>query len=268
MSEGFGQYEFERHRKPKAPAPHPSSSRNVIRRKLAPPLPPVSSSSHPGAINGRQPNLPLKTLQGLKTRRTDSTKAGYGREVVLVTRKSGLGTLIGRCRSLVLDEGYTTLTLHALSAAIPHALLLLHALLDILPYPKGSGGMWYEIKTGSVECVDEVSTLPDLSNPTGLEGEEEFPGVGAIEEDEPERVSRIKSSIQIQLHIGPRKSHPIQNDDTLRPFKARNRPSKHRRQVLASRRKRLEDETEETAMNSAKPLVVMDEDEVEEPLEG
>ncbi|EIW71619.1 hypothetical protein TREMEDRAFT_60541 [Tremella mesenterica DSM 1558] len=194
MSEGFGQYEFERHRKPKAPAPHPSSSRNVIRRKLAPPLPPVSSSSHPGAINGRQPNLPLKTLQGLKTRRTDSTKAGYGREVVLVTRKSGLGTLIGRCRSLVLDEGYTTLTLHALSAAIPHALLLLHALLDILPYPKGSGGMWYEIKTGSVECVDEVSTLPDLSNPTGLEGEEEFPGVGAIEEDEPELIHTDSTS--------------------------------------------------------------------------
>lgn len=53
---------------------------------------------------------------------------------------------------------YTCLTLHALAAAIPHALLLLHALMDVLPYPKGDKGMWYEISTGSVECVDEVTT--------------------------------------------------------------------------------------------------------------
>jgi hypothetical protein len=36
--------------------------------------------------------------------------------------------------------------------------MLLHALLDVLPYPRGPRGMWYEIRTGSVECTDEVPT--------------------------------------------------------------------------------------------------------------
>lgn len=52
---------------------------------------------------------------------------------------------------------YTHLVLHALGAAIPHAFLLLHALLDCLPYPRSPRGLWYEIKTGSVECIDEVT---------------------------------------------------------------------------------------------------------------
>ncbi len=46
------------------------------------------------------------------------------------------------------------ITLHALCASIPHSLLLLHALLDILPYPKQYVN--YEIRTSTVECTDEV----------------------------------------------------------------------------------------------------------------
>jgi len=57
---------------------------------------------------------------------------------------------------MVADGRYTRIRLHALAAAIPHALLLLHALLDILPYPQGDKGMWYEIRTGSTECIEEV----------------------------------------------------------------------------------------------------------------
>lgn len=58
-----------------------------------------------------------------------------------------------------------------MSAAIPHALLLLYALMDLLPYPAGPRGMWYEIHTGSTETIDELGAA------------EEFAGIGDIEED-------------------------------------------------------------------------------------
>lgn len=95
----------------KVKAPHPSTiahRQNVHRR--APPLPPKpSSSSHPaiGAKRnaGTSSTLPLKTLQGVRTRRTDSTKDGWERDVVFVTRNAPLGALMGRCRSLIMEEG-------------------------------------------------------------------------------------------------------------------------------------------------------------------
>lgn len=66
-----------------------------------------------------------------------------------------------------------------MSAAIPHALLLLYALMDLLPYPTGPRGMWYEIHTGSTETIDELAAV------------EEFAGIGDIEEDS-EMNKRIK----------------------------------------------------------------------------
>lgn len=97
-----------------------------------------------------------------------------------------------------------------MAAAIPHALLLLHALLDILPYPQGDKGMWYEIRTGTTECVDEVMSKEKgkaKANPEAAEGdgdvsmegakeaEVDLSDIGAVEEDEPERVSRLKVSL-------------------------------------------------------------------------
>lgn len=117
-----------------------------------------------------------------------------------MTRSTGLGLLIGRCRSLVVDEGYTTLRLHAISAAIPQALLLLHALMDILPYPKGEKGMWYELRTGSVECVDEVSRgaggregdKAKAVDGMNLDDHGGMDDIGGMEEDEPEQQFRLK----------------------------------------------------------------------------
>jgi hypothetical protein len=101
-----------------------------------------------------------------------------------------------------------------MAAAIPHALLLLHALLDILPYPQGEKGMWYEIKTGTTECVDEVMSKEkgkakakseaaegdgDVSMEGANEAEIDFSNIGAVEEDEPERVSRLKVSLLLLL---------------------------------------------------------------------
>lgn len=91
--------------KRKVKAPHPSTSKhraNVHRRP--PPLPPKPSSSTHSA-KGTSSTLPIKNLQGIRTRRTDSTKDGWERDVVFVTRNTPLGALMGRCRGLIMDEG-------------------------------------------------------------------------------------------------------------------------------------------------------------------
>jgi len=94
---------------PKVKGPQASTSAyssNV--KKIAPPLPArPTSSSHPSTRkNGTHATLPLKNIQGTKTRRTDSTKDGWDRDVVFVTRNTPLGALMGRCRSLIMVEGY------------------------------------------------------------------------------------------------------------------------------------------------------------------
>jgi hypothetical protein len=63
--------------------------------------------------------------------------------------------------------------------------------------------MWYEIVTDSVECVDEVGADGANENETNSE-HSDFAGLGAMEEDAPELVTRLKSSIRIDLHIAPR----------------------------------------------------------------
>ena len=92
---------------PKGPQAATSIHRKTF-KKLAPPLPArPSSSSHPTTkANGTHPTLPIKNLQGRKTKRTDTTKDGWDRDVVFVTRNTPLGALMGRCRSLIMDEGY------------------------------------------------------------------------------------------------------------------------------------------------------------------
>lgn len=105
-----------------------------------------------------------------------------------------------------------------MAAAIPHAILLLHALLDILPYPQGSNGMWYEIRTGSVQCIDEVrpsrkgKEKAEQGDKTDTEGnvqmapvstdhdlDLDLEGIGAVEEDEPHIESRLKVSTTSRL---------------------------------------------------------------------
>lgn len=66
--------------------------------------------------------------------------------------------------------------------------------------------MWYEIRTGSTECIEEV-TSKGKGRGKGKEKEKEtnevvmgeaevldFGDIGGIEEDEPERISKLKVS--------------------------------------------------------------------------
>jgi len=53
--------------------------------------------------------------------------------------------------------------------------------------------MWYEIHTGTAECVDEVDA--DKGSGEGDNGtEDEFSGIGDVEEDAPERKTRLNVS--------------------------------------------------------------------------
>ena len=152
-----------------------------------------------------------------------------------------------------------------MSAAIPHALLLLHALLDLLPY--GRNSLSYEIKTGSVECVDDV---------------EKEVQPGAIEENEPSIEKRIKvgsalndserlklistqSRIQIDLMVSPRPrantAAAVAASVKTRP----NRPSKKQRirakKASQADAAKTEMQNEEETMNVDSGGAVSDEEE-------
>lgn len=152
--------------------------------------------------------------------------------------------------------------------------------------------MWYEIRTGSTECIDEVRPPSrkgkgkaedghgDVQMETAEDGQEEeeldLDGIGAVEEDEPERRVRLKvsatrllgslqsrgelgltnqSSIEIDLHIGPKRSKPLPahkqpvgskgsaSNQDRQPgpptISKRNRPSKRKREV--TRRQHLDE---------------------------
>jgi hypothetical protein len=58
--------------------------------------------------------------------------------------------------------------------------------------------MWYEIRTGSTECIEEVTPRSggkgkgkEVDEVKGAE-EQEFGDIGGIEEEEPERISKLK----------------------------------------------------------------------------
>lgn len=90
-------------RKIKAPHASTSTHRQSTHRRPAPLPARPSSSSHPAGQTAA--SLPLKTLQGARTKRTDTTKDGWERDVVFVTRNTPLGALMGRCRNLIMSEG-------------------------------------------------------------------------------------------------------------------------------------------------------------------
>ncbi|EJT50476.1 hypothetical protein A1Q1_00217 [Trichosporon asahii var. asahii CBS 2479] len=208
-------------------------SRKVV--KLKPALPPPE----PGA--GFLAQQPIKVLQGQGTRRSDSTHPGHPRTTLFVTRRTKLGALIARAKSLVLDEGATELKLYALGAAISHTFVLLHALMDILPYPiagPGRAGMWFEIRTGTTECKDEIPGKRSGLNGVeamdaeggkeeedegGKPGEEDWGDLGFFVEDKAEIQTRNK----IVLHISGRKP----STDTKPKKKAR--PSAKKRKARA-----------------------------------
>ncbi|KAK0434046.1 uncharacterized protein EV420DRAFT_423857 [Desarmillaria tabescens] len=74
-----------------------------------------------------------------------------GKNLICITRKTSLGAYMRRCKDLAVKNGYKTLHLSAMGAAIPHLLKLALALPPILPFEVRA-----EYTTGTVEVHDEV----------------------------------------------------------------------------------------------------------------
>lgn len=78
-----------------------------------------------------------------------------------------------------------------MAPAIPHALILLQAILDILPYPRSH--VRHSIRTASVECFDEVTIRrPRAGAAEEVEDDLPFELPGAYDEEEGGLRSRLK----------------------------------------------------------------------------
>jgi len=106
-----------------------------------------------------------------------------GKNLVCITRRVELGAYLRRCVDMIKEDGYRTLRLHAMGAAIPHALMLATSLPATLPFPPDE--IKTSILTGTVRCVDEV--IPDVEDE---------------EEDEGGTRTRDKSCIDVSIVIG------------------------------------------------------------------
>ncbi|EIM90257.1 uncharacterized protein STEHIDRAFT_27362, partial [Stereum hirsutum FP-91666 SS1] len=103
-----------------------------------------------------------------------------GKNFIAITRKTSLGAYLRRCKDIVLKDGYKSLHLSALGAAIPHLMTLAVSLSAVLPY--AADEIHIETLTGTVEVQDEL--IPD---------------------DEDEDISyrtRGKSSVSVVITIG------------------------------------------------------------------
>ncbi|KAJ3770323.1 hypothetical protein FB446DRAFT_172697 [Lentinula raphanica] len=124
-----------------------------------------------------------------------------GKNLICITRNTSLGAYMRRCKNLIIKDGYKTLHLSAMGAAIPLLLQLSLALPPILPFAPDE--IHTEIHTGTTEVQDEI--LPD---------------------DEDEDITyrtRAKSTLKVMLKIGDGESSagPTRNTKRRRQGKAR-----------------------------------------------
>ncbi|EMD34380.1 hypothetical protein CERSUDRAFT_97640 [Gelatoporia subvermispora B] len=103
-----------------------------------------------------------------------------GKNYICITRKTNLGAYLRRCKDVVMKDGYKTLHLSALGAAIPHLVRLAVSIPATLPF--GADELRTEYFTGTVHVQDEL-----------------------VPEDEDEDIeyrSRGKSSLLVVITIG------------------------------------------------------------------
>ncbi|KZT24084.1 hypothetical protein NEOLEDRAFT_1116991 [Neolentinus lepideus HHB14362 ss-1] len=115
-----------------------------------------------------------------------------GKNYICVSRKTPLGAYLRRCKDVVINDGYKTLHLSAMGAAIPHLLLLSTSLPEILPY--GPDEIHTEILTGTVEVQDEL--IPDDEDEDityRTRGKSSLSVVIKIGEGDPEEAPRISN---------------------------------------------------------------------------
>ncbi|KAF7294662.1 hypothetical protein MIND_01003000 [Mycena indigotica] len=146
-------------------APVPESNDAVLRRpnitKLAPPRP---FPTVPTSVSATGPRSAHKE----------------GKNMICITRKTPLAAYLRRCKKVILEDGYKTLHLSAMGAAIPHLLQLSVALPPILPFSPSE--LHTEVSTNTVHVQDEIN--PDN------------------EEDDVQYNTRGKSTLLVVIRIG------------------------------------------------------------------
>ncbi|TFY70678.1 hypothetical protein EVG20_g2328 [Dentipellis fragilis] len=80
-----------------------------------------------------------------------------GKNYIAITRKTQMGGYLRRIKDVVLKDGYRTIHLNALGAAIPHLMRLAVSIPAVLPY--AAQEIHTEVLTGTVEVQDEI--IPD-----------------------------------------------------------------------------------------------------------
>ncbi|TFK46378.1 hypothetical protein OE88DRAFT_1667710 [Heliocybe sulcata] len=128
-------------------------------------------------LNPRRPFPTVPTSVSATGPRSAHTE---GKNHICISRKTPLGAYLRRCKDAIIKDGYKTLHLSAMGAAIPHLLLLATSLPEILPYSPDE--IHTEVLAGTVEVQDEL--IPD---------------------DEDEDITyrtRGKSSLSIVIRIG------------------------------------------------------------------
>ncbi|KAG8848860.1 hypothetical protein FRB96_000992 [Tulasnella sp. 330] len=143
-----------------------------LRQKLAPPRP--------------WPSVPTSSsATGPRSARAE------GNNMICVTRNTQLSQYLRRCKRLIVEDGYKTIHLAAMGAAIPLLLILATSLPEILPHSHGIINTEY--RTGTVTCMDELIPLEDDDD--GEDDEQEPKITGDLQK-------RKKSSIQAVIRIG------------------------------------------------------------------
>ncbi|KAI0060779.1 hypothetical protein BV25DRAFT_1806547 [Artomyces pyxidatus] len=155
-----------------------SDQKGKGKRKAADP--PAADEQPKYKVKKLVPPRPFPTVSPAVSASGPRSAHHEGKNYIAITRKTQLGAYLRRCKELVLKDGYKTLHLSALGAAIPHLSTLAVSLPAILPF--AADEIHVEILTGTVQVQDEI--VPD---------------------DEDEDISyriRGKSSLSVVIRIG------------------------------------------------------------------
>ncbi|EIW85516.1 hypothetical protein CONPUDRAFT_29142, partial [Coniophora puteana RWD-64-598 SS2] len=109
----------------------------------------------PSNIRKLTPRRPYPTVPRSVSATGPRSTHHEGKNFICITRKTKLGAYLRRCQDLLLKDGYKTLHLSAMGAAITHLSLLLVSLPPILPY--AASEIRVALTTGSLDVHDEVT---------------------------------------------------------------------------------------------------------------
>ncbi|KAJ7684508.1 hypothetical protein DFH06DRAFT_1155879 [Mycena polygramma] len=110
-----------------------------------------------GRINKLTPARPFPTVPTSVSATGPRSAHKEGKNFISISRKTPLTAYLRRCKNVIINDGYKTLHLSAMGAAIPHLLQLSVALPPILPF--AADEIHSHITTGTMEVQDEI--LPD-----------------------------------------------------------------------------------------------------------